>query len=64
LNVIGLTYKGEPLRERLAVFRDARRTLPPYTAAFCNMLAAYARDVLPLSRPAARGAQAPDARQA
>jgi DNA-binding transcriptional LysR family regulator len=54
LNVIGVTYRGEPLRERLAVFRDARRTLPPYAAAFCNMLAEYARDVLPLSRPTAR----------
>ena len=54
LNVIGVTYRGEPLRERLAVFRDARRVLPPYAAAFCNMLAEYARDVLTLSRPTAR----------
>jgi DNA-binding transcriptional LysR family regulator len=54
LNVIGVTYRGEPLRERLAIFRDARRTLPPYAAAFCNMLAEYTRDVLPLSRPTAR----------
>ena len=54
LNVVGVTYGGEPLRERLAVFRDARRTLPPYAAAFCNMLAEYTRDVLPFSRPTAR----------
>jgi DNA-binding transcriptional LysR family regulator len=53
LNVIGVTYRGEPLRERLAVFRDARRTLPQYAAAFCNMLTEYTRDVLPLSRPTA-----------
>jgi DNA-binding transcriptional LysR family regulator len=54
LNVPGVTYRGEPLRERLAVFRDARRSLPPYAAAFCDMLAAYAREMLPLSRPMAR----------
>lgn len=54
LNVIGVTYRGEPLRERLAVFRDARRSLPPYAAAFCSMLADYAREVLPLSRATAR----------
>jgi DNA-binding transcriptional LysR family regulator len=54
LNVIGVTYRGESLRERLAVFRDARRTLPPYAAAFCKMLAEYAREVLPLSKPTAR----------
>jgi DNA-binding transcriptional LysR family regulator len=51
LHVIGVTYKGEPLRERLAVFRDARRSLPPYAAAFCNMLATHARDVLARTRP-------------
>lgn len=55
LNLIGVTYRGEPLRERLAVFRDARRALPPYAAAFCKMLAEYTREVLPLSRPTARG---------
>jgi DNA-binding transcriptional LysR family regulator len=55
LNVVGVTYRGEPLREQLAVFWDARRTLAPYVTAFCDMLAEYAREVLPLSRPTARG---------
>ena len=59
LNVIGVTYRGEPLRERLAVFRDARRSLPPYAAAFCNMLAEYAREVLPLAQPTARRRRKP-----
>ena len=54
LNVVGVTYRGKPIRERLAVFRDARRSLPPYAAAFCNMLSDYARDVLRRSQPAAR----------
>jgi DNA-binding transcriptional LysR family regulator len=54
LNVVGVTYRGEPLRERLALFWDTRRTLAPYATAFCDMLAEYAREVLPLSSPAAR----------
>jgi DNA-binding transcriptional LysR family regulator len=59
LHVMGVTYRAVPLRERLAVFRDARRTLPPYAAAFCSMLAAYARDVLSVSRPTARRRRTP-----
>lgn len=54
LKVVGVTYMGMPITERLAVFRDARRSLPAYTAAFCEMLAEYAGEVLPLSKPAAR----------
>lgn len=58
LKVVGVTYRGKPIRERLAVFRDARRSLPAYAAAFCNMLTEYARDALPRSLPAARKRQA------
>ncbi|MBN8508939.1 MAG: LysR family transcriptional regulator [Burkholderiales bacterium] len=54
LDVLAVTYRGKSISEPLAVFRDARRSMPPYTAAFCNMLAEYAHEVLPLSRPAAR----------
>lgn len=55
LNLVGVTYRGKPIRERLAVFRDARRSLPPYAVAFCNMLAEYAREALARSRaPAPR----------
>lgn len=54
LQVVGVTHGGKPLRERLAVFRDARRTLPPYAAAFCDMLAAYARNVLRPAGPTTR----------
>jgi len=54
LNVVGVTYRGKPIRERLAVFRDARRSLPPYAAAFCNMLAEYTGEALSGSRATAR----------
>jgi DNA-binding transcriptional LysR family regulator len=57
LNVVGVTYRGKPIRERLAIFRDARRSLPPYAAAFCNMLAQYAREVLPRAQPTTRKRQ-------
>lgn len=50
LHVVGVTYRGKPIREQLAVFRDARRSMPPYAAAFCNMLAEYTRDALSRSR--------------
>jgi DNA-binding transcriptional LysR family regulator len=54
LKVAGVTYRGRPMRERLAIFRDARRSLPPYAADFCQLLADYARDVLPRSQQAVR----------
>lgn len=59
LHVVGVIYRGRPIHERLAVFRDARRSLPPYAAAFCNMLASYARQVLPLSGATARERRTP-----
>jgi DNA-binding transcriptional LysR family regulator len=47
LHVVGVSYRGKSIREPLAVFRDARRSLPSYAIAFCNMLVDYAREVLP-----------------
>jgi len=51
LRVVRVTYLGKPLREPLAVFWDKRRPLPAYATAFCKMLAAYAREVFPISQP-------------
>lgn len=51
LRVVRVTYRGEPLREPLAIFWDKRRTLPAYATAFCTMLAEYTREVFPISRP-------------
>lgn len=46
-----VTYRGKPLCEPLAIFWDKRRPLPSYATAFCAMLAEYAREVFPISRP-------------
>ena len=51
LNIAGMTYRGKPLRERLAVFWDNRRPLPRYATGFCEMLTEHVREVFPISRP-------------
>jgi DNA-binding transcriptional LysR family regulator len=60
LRIVRVTYRGRPLREPLALFWDKRRPLPSYATAFCSMLAAYVREVFPISRPSEpkRGAPA------
>jgi DNA-binding transcriptional LysR family regulator len=51
LRIVGLTYRGNPLREPLAVFWDKRRPLPRYATGFCEMLAEHMRKVFPITRP-------------
>lgn len=51
LRVVRVTYRGNPMREPLAVFWDKRRTLPAYATAFCAMLAEHVREVFPISGP-------------
>jgi DNA-binding transcriptional LysR family regulator len=51
LRIARVTYQGKALREPLAIFWDKRRPLPAYATAFCTMLAEYAHEVFPISRP-------------
>lgn len=51
LRIVGVTYRGTPLREPLTIFWDKRRPLPRYASAFCKMLAEHVRQVFPISRP-------------
>lgn len=51
LRIVRVTYRGKPLREELTILSDKRRPLPPYAVAFREMLADYAREVFPLTRP-------------
>ena len=51
LRIVGVTYRGKPLREPLAVFWDKRRPLPRHATAFCELLARHMRDVFPITRP-------------
>lgn len=53
LRIVGVTYRGRPLREPLAVFWDKRRPLPRYATAFCEMLAEHMRQAFPITGPSA-----------
>ena len=51
LTIVGLTYRGRPLREPLTISWDNRRPLPRFATDYCAMLAAYMREIFPISRP-------------
>ena len=55
LHISAVTYRGKHLSEPLAMFWDKRRPLPRYATAFCEMLAAYMREVFPITRPSKSG---------
>jgi DNA-binding transcriptional LysR family regulator len=55
LRIFRLTHRRKPLRMAMAVLWDKRRLRPRYAPDFCESLAAYLRDVLPISRPSPRG---------
>jgi DNA-binding transcriptional LysR family regulator len=52
LRVARIMNRHRPLREPWAVLWDKRRALAPYARDFCELLAAYMRDVSPISQPA------------
>jgi len=52
LRIARITHRRKPLRQPLDVVWDRRRMLPPYAADFCDALAAYMRQVFPISKPA------------
>ncbi len=56
LRMMRVTYQGKPLNHPLTIWSNKRRPLPPYAVAFCEMIAAYAREVFPITRPSARPA--------
>jgi LysR family transcriptional regulator, nitrogen assimilation regulatory protein len=51
LRIVRLTYRGKSLRLRWGIHWDKRRALPAYAEDFCQSLAAYMREVFPISRP-------------
>lgn len=51
LRIVGLTYRGRPLREALTISWDKRRPLPRFATDYCLMLAAYMDETFPISRP-------------
>jgi DNA-binding transcriptional LysR family regulator len=51
LRIVGLTYRGKPLREGMVILWDRRRPLPGYAKAYCEMLAKHVREIFPITRP-------------
>lgn len=51
VKILGLTYRGSALREPLTISWDKRRPLPRFATDYCGMLAAYMREIFPISRP-------------
>jgi DNA-binding transcriptional LysR family regulator len=54
LRITRVTHRGEPLRDRYVIQWDKRRPMPSYGEGFCEALAAYMRDILPITRPSSR----------
>jgi DNA-binding transcriptional LysR family regulator len=54
VKIVGLTYRGRSLREPLTISWDKRRPLPRFATDYCAMLAAYMREIFPISQPTKR----------
>jgi DNA-binding transcriptional LysR family regulator len=51
LRIVGVTYRGKPLRVGMVILWDRRRPLAGYAKAYCEMLATYVREIFPITRP-------------
>ena len=51
LTIARVAHRGKPLRDRYVIQWDKRRPMPSYAENFCAALAAYRREVLPITRP-------------
>ena len=54
LRIVRVTHRRKPIRERFAIQWDKRRPMPPYAESFCEALAKYMREVLPITYPTER----------
>jgi len=51
LRIVRVTHRRKPVRERFAIQWDRRRPMPPYAEGFCDALAKYMRELLPITHP-------------
>jgi DNA-binding transcriptional LysR family regulator len=51
LRIVRVTHRRKPIRERFAIQWDKRRPMPPYAESFCEALAKYMREILPITHP-------------
>ncbi len=54
LSIVRVTHRRKPLRDRYVIQWDKRRHIPSYAENFCVALAAYMREVLPITRPSSK----------
>jgi LysR family transcriptional regulator, nitrogen assimilation regulatory protein len=53
LRIVRVMHGRKPLQEGLVIQWDKRRPMPPYAESFCEALAKYMGDILPITRPSA-----------
>ena len=53
LRIVRVAHRRKPLRERLVIQWDKRRPIPSYAEHFCELLAEYMSEVLPITQPSA-----------
>jgi LysR family transcriptional regulator, nitrogen assimilation regulatory protein len=51
LRIVRVTHRRKALQERFVIQWDKRRQMPPYAESFCEALAEYMREVLPITQP-------------
>jgi LysR family transcriptional regulator, nitrogen assimilation regulatory protein len=51
LKIARVTHRRKPVRDRFVLHWDKRRPMPPYAKSFCEALAAYMREALPITHP-------------
>ena len=56
LKIVRVTHRRKALREGLVIQWDRRRPISPHAESFCELLAEFMRDVLPITRPSAKNA--------
>jgi DNA-binding transcriptional LysR family regulator len=64
LKIIRISHRRKPLREGLVIQWDKRRPLPPYAKSFCELLADFMGELLPITQPSARESGTPRKRAA
>lgn len=64
LRIAKIIHRRRPLRDRFVIQWDKRRPMPSYAQTFCTGLAAYMRELLPITRPSLDAASRSKARKA
>lgn len=54
LRIFRVAHRHRPLREGLIIQWDKRRPIPSYAESFCELLAQYMREILPITQPSAK----------